>query len=80
MGTVRISGELEFGQHMRIGHKVTGSSGPYTYLNSFPGPDDIPFDFTLPVGIYDIEVTTICPNCSGNIYSDPEVRTVNVLT
>ncbi len=80
MGNVRINAELEFGQSSRIGWKINGSAGPYTYLNSFPGPDDMPFTFILPAGTYDIEVSTICPNCSGNIYSDPEVKTVVVLT
>lgn len=80
MGTVRINGELELGQSIRIGWKVTASANPYTYLNTFPGPEDLPFDFNLPAGQYDIETSTICPNCSGNVYSDPEVRTVNVLT
>lgn len=80
MGDVRIVYSIEFGQNLRIGHKPTGSSGPYTYLSTFPEAEDSPFTFSLPVGIYDIEISTICPNCSGNLYSEPEVRTVNVLT
>lgn len=80
MGTVRINATFEFGQHLRIGHKPDGSSGPYTYLTTFPGADQMPFNFTLPAGIYQIELSVICPNCAGNEYSDPEVRTIQVLT
>lgn len=80
MGTVRLGYSIEYGQNLRIGYKATGSSNAYTYLNDFPGPEDAPYEFELPAGIYDIEMTTICPNCSGNKYADPEIRTVNVLT
>lgn len=75
---IEIEATLEYGQKLRVGYKVSGSANPYTYLNTFPGPEDIPFVFPVPApGTYDVEITTICPNCAGNIYSDPEVRTLN---
>lgn len=80
MGTVRVNYTIEYAQKLRIGYKASASASAFTYLPDFPGPDQAPFDFTLSPGTYDVETTVICPNCSGNIYSDPIVSTVAVLT
>lgn len=75
---VTITYSIPFGTNLRIGYKAFNSAAAYTYLNTFPGPSDSPFSFTLASGDWDIETTTICPNCSGNTFSDPVVSTVSV--
>lgn len=65
-----------FGSSFRIGYRVQGNL-TYTYLSTYPTLDDIPYSWTVPTaGLpYEVEVTEICPNCSGGIYSDPVVVT-----
>lgn len=80
MSSVDLAYTIAFNQKIRIGYRVWGSSGPYTYLNTFPGPGDSPYDLTsvLTTGDWDVEVTVICPNCSGNSYSSPTVTSITV--
>lgn len=75
---IKVEGPLDYGNVLRIGYRLNGSSGPYTYLNTYPAPEDLPYTFPVPApGTYEVEVTAICPNCSGNRYSDPEVTILN---
>jgi hypothetical protein len=81
MGKVRVNDPtIAYGQKLRIGYKAASSASAFTYLPDFPGPGDMPFEFIISAGTYDVETTIICPNCSGNIYSSPIVSTVAVLT
>lgn len=76
---IRVVYTIAYGSVARIGYKPFNSASPYTYLNVFPGPSDSPFEFTGPTtGAWDIEVTEVCPNCSGNRYSAPVLSTVTV--
>lgn len=68
---------IDNGQKVRICYRPFNSAGPYTCLNDFPGPEESPYTFSLPSsGDWEIQVTTICPNCSGNNYSDPVISMV----
>lgn len=74
MASLQVNYSISFAQSVRIGYKQYGTSDPYTYLTVFPGPGDAPYTISsLPFGLYQVEVTTICPNCSGGIYSTPVV-------
>lgn len=78
MADVQIQYSIEFGQNLRIEYKPAGSAGPYTQYPSFPDAGDSPVIITLPSGNYDLQLSTICPNCSGNRYSDPFTTTITV--
>jgi hypothetical protein len=81
MGDVKITYTIPYGSVIRIGYKAQNSASPYTYLGTFPNPSQSPYTFSItPPGVYDVELTTICPNCSGSTPSDPIVYTVNVAT
>lgn len=81
MGDVKVTFTIPFGSRLRIGYKATNSATPYTYLSTYPEPGDSPYTFVItPAGIYDVELTTLCPNCSGSTPSTPVVFTVNVAT
>lgn len=80
MGNVKLTYTIPFGSNLRVGYKPAGAASPYTYLNVFPGAEDSPYTIVIPAGFYDVQLSTICPNCSGNNYSDPFVTQVTVLT
>jgi len=70
---------IPFGSTLKIGYRVYGSSGPYTYLSSFPSYNDLPYTFSLPTaGTWQVEYTTICPSCSGNGYSAPSTYVITL--
>lgn len=74
-GTTAIS----FGSVLRIGYRVYGSTGPYTYLTDFPTLNELPYTFSLPsANTWQIEYTELCQTCSGGTYSDPETAVVTV--
>jgi hypothetical protein len=74
MATLVINYTIPFGANVRIGYKQQSSSGPYTYLTNYPSYNDSPYTISgLPIGNYQIELTTLCPNCSGGVFSDPIV-------
>lgn len=73
------STSIPFGATLKIGYRVYGSSGPYTYLTYFPNYNELPYTFEVPTsGIWQIEYTTICPSCSGSGYSAPETYIITV--
>lgn len=78
MATFDLYYTIEYGQRLRIGYKQASSSGPYNYLPDFPTPEESPYEITLPTGTYDLELTTVCPNCAGNKYSDAYLTTITV--
>jgi hypothetical protein len=70
---------IEFGATLRIGYRVNGSSGPFTYLTPLPSYNDLPYTFSVPgVGVWEIEYTQICPSCSGSNYSEPQTAIVTI--
>lgn len=78
MADVILTYTIPIGTKLRIGHRITGSVGNFTYLNVNPTSEDSPYTFTLAAGLYDLELTTVCPNCSGNNFSDPFIQAINV--
>lgn len=71
---------IAYGSVLRIGYKATGSASAFTYINTFPSPDMLPYTYVVPLtGGVDIEYTEICPNCSGNTYGDPQVITITIV-
>lgn len=74
MASITIHYGLAFGASLRVGYRIQNSSSAFTYLTTFPTYNDSPFTFDgLALGNYEVELTTICPSCSGGIFSDPEV-------
>lgn len=79
MGQVSTgSTSINFGSNLRIGYRIAFSSSAFTYLNQFPTLDELPYTFNLDPGTYEIEYTQVCPNCSGNKYSEPDIVVVTV--
>jgi len=57
---------------IRIGYRISGSSTPFTYVAPNPTYLDSPYLIDgIPAGDYELELTTICSNCSTP--SDPVV-------
>ena len=76
MASLTVNYSVAFGASVRIGYKVVGTLGDYTYLNVFPTYNQSPFIIAgLPVGSYQVQINTICPTCSGGQFSDPVVVT-----
>lgn len=70
---------INYGSTLRIGYRIYGSTSPYTYLGYFPNYNELPYTYTLPTsGTFQIEYTQICPSCSANKYSEPEITIVTV--
>lgn len=74
MATITVNYSIPFGASIRIGYRQVASSNPFTYLNNFPTYNDSPYTIDgLPIGNYEVELTTICPNCSGGAFGEPQV-------
>lgn len=75
MASITISASIPFGTHARIGYRLKSSSDPFTYDPvNYPAYNEFPFTISgLALGTYEVEVTTVCPNCSGGIYSEPVI-------
>jgi hypothetical protein len=73
MADIIIAYTVPFNTNVRVGYKIKASSDPFTYLSIYPSYAQSPYTITgLTAAIlYEIELTTICPNCSGSNYSDP---------
>jgi len=69
---------IPFGATLRIGYRTNGSTGAYTYLTYFPNYNQLPYIYSLPVGVWQIEYSTICPSCSMPSYSEPQVTIVTL--
>lgn len=68
---------LSIGTHLLIGYRRHGSAGPFSYLPAVKA-DNLPFRFEVEPGLYDVEYTVQCPNCSGITNSDPIQISVSV--
>lgn len=72
MASITVNYTIPFGAHIRIGYRVINSSNPFVYVSGYPAYNESPYEVTgIPTGSYEIELATICPNCSGGIYSEP---------
>jgi hypothetical protein len=72
MANIIIAATINPGASLRIGYRVKNSSNPFTYLSVYPTSVDLPYTITgLGAGFYEVELTQICPNCSGGVFSDP---------
>lgn len=70
---------IAFGNSLRIGYRVYGSTGPYTYITPYPTFNDLPYQFDLPsANTWQIEYTEVCQTCGGGSYSQSETVTVTV--
>jgi hypothetical protein len=75
MASIVINYSIPFGATVRIGYRVQNSSSSFTYVNPFPDYTQSPYTITgLPANNnYEVELTTICPNCSGGIFGTPVI-------
>jgi hypothetical protein len=74
MGQLVINASIPFGASARIGYRVPSTSAPFVYHSQYPGYNDFPYTIDdVPLGTYEVEITVICPNCSGAMYSEPVV-------
>lgn len=74
MASITINYTIPFGSNVRIGYRIQSSSSAFTYVTTYPSYNDSPYVISgLPVGNYEVELTTICPNCSGGIFADPVI-------
>lgn len=75
MASVSFNYTIPFGTSLRVGYRPQGSSGPYTYITgTYPTYLQSPYTLSgIAPGNYDIELTTVCPNCSGAQFSSPTV-------
>lgn len=74
MASITINYTIPFGSSMRIGYRIENSSSPFTYLTTFPTYNESPYVISgLAVGNYEVELTTICPNCTGGIFGEPQI-------
>lgn len=74
MATIRVDYTVEFGHSVRIGYRVQNSSNPFTYVSPYPGYADSPYYIQgLPLQQYEIEITAVCPNCSGADFGSPQI-------
>lgn len=74
MAQIRIDYTAGFGQSVRIGYRIQGSNNPFVYTSPYPSYSDSPYFITgIPLGIYEVELTGVCPNCSGAQFGYPTV-------
>lgn len=71
---------MPFGASMRVGYRIQNSSAAFTYLTTYPTYNESPFTFDgLALGTYEVELTTVCPSCSGGIFSEPTIYPAEAL-
>ena len=74
MASITVNYTIPFGASLRIGYRIENSSSAFTYLTTFPTYNESPYTFSgLPVGNYEVELTTVCPNCTGGVFADPVI-------
>lgn len=80
MASITINYTIPFGASLRVGYRIQSSSNPFTYISTFPTYNQSPYILSgLAVGTYEVELTTICPNCSGGVFADPVIYPAIVL-
>lgn len=75
MASLTINYSIPFGASIRIGYRIQNTSTPFTYIDTFPTYNDSPFTISdlAANNNYEVELTTICPNCSGGVFGTPVV-------
>lgn len=74
MAQITINYSIPFGASIRIGYRIAASSSAFTYLSNYPSYNESPYVITgLPANTYEVELTTICPNCTGGIFGEPQI-------
>lgn len=74
MASITINYTIPFGASLRVGYRIQSSSSAFTYVGTYPSYNDSPYTISgLPVGNYEVELTTICPSCSGGIFAAPTI-------
>lgn len=74
MASISVNYSIPFGSSIRIGYRIQGSSSPFTYISGFPNYNQSPYTISgIAAGNYEVELTTICPNCSGGIFASPAI-------
>jgi hypothetical protein len=75
MGSITVNMSIPYGATLRVGYRITNSGNAFTYVDPFPTYNDLPYTFSVAdtAGTYDVQLTTICPNCALGTYSDPIV-------
>lgn len=71
------STSIPFGATLRIGYRTHGGVTPFTYLTHFPSYNELPYSYSLPVGVWDVEYTTVCPACNGSQYSSSQIVVIS---
>lgn len=65
MASLIVNYTIPSGTSVRIGYRITGSSTAFTYVEPNPTYLDSPYTISaIPVGSYEVELTTICSNCT----------------
>jgi hypothetical protein len=79
MATVSTgSTTIQFGSNLRIGYRAQGSLSPFTYLLFYPAFNDLPYEFTLEIGDWEVEYTEVCKSCENLKYSTPQVVNISI--
>lgn len=74
MASITINYTIPFGATIRVGYRIQNTSSTFFYVNPFPDYTQSPYIISgLPIGNYEVELTTICPNCSGGIFGQPVI-------
>lgn len=74
MATITVNYTIPFGASIRIGYRIQASSSAFSYLPNYPSYNDSPYTINgLPIGNYEVELTTICPNCTGGVFGEPQI-------
>jgi len=74
MASLTIDYTIPFGASVRIGYREQGSSSAFTYITNYPTYNESPYIISgISVGNYEVELTTICPNCGGGIFAEPVI-------
>jgi hypothetical protein len=74
MADITINYSIPFGASIRIGYRIQASSSAFTYLTNYPTYNESPYVITgLPANTYEVELTTICPNCTGGVFGEPQI-------
>lgn len=80
MAVLTINYTIPFGASLRVGYRIQNSSSPFTYVTTYPTYNQSPYTISgLAIGNYEVELTTICPNCGGGVFAEPAIYPAIVL-
>jgi len=74
MAQIVVNYTIPNGATIRIGYRVQNSSQAFIYPTPYPDYTMSPYMINnIPLGTYEVELTTICPNCSGGVFGQPVI-------